>query len=113
MSCDEKNGYDSITTWVEKLSRWVHFIPSKGTDTELYVADMFLKNGLKMHEIPDETFSDRDPEFTSKFYDFSDEFVCVQFENIEYSSPSNRRSSLNNESHGRELLTMLLWLSSR
>ncbi len=38
-----KNGYDSITTYVDRLSRRVHFIPSKDSDTAIDVANAFFQ----------------------------------------------------------------------
>ena len=63
-----KNGFNSITTWVDRLSRRVHFIPSKEADTAVDVANAFYSNIFKLHGIPDNIVSDRDPKFTSKFW---------------------------------------------
>ncbi len=63
-----KNGYDSITTYVDRLSRRVHFIPSKDSDTAVDVANAFFSNLFKHHGMPDSIVSDRDPKFTSKFW---------------------------------------------
>jgi len=64
-----KLGYDCITTWVDRLSRRVHFIPSKMSDTAVDVADSFYTHVFKHHGMPDIIVSDRDPKFTSKFWD--------------------------------------------
>lgn len=63
-----KNGYNCITTWVDRLSRRVHFIPSKEEDTAVDSANAFFANIFKLHGIPDSIVSDRDPKFTSKFW---------------------------------------------
>ena len=63
-----KRGFDCITTWVDRLSRRVHFIPSHTTDTATDVADSFFNNIFKLHGLPDNIVSDRDPKFTSKFW---------------------------------------------
>lgn len=63
-----KNGFDCITTWVDRLSRRVHFIPSKVTDTAVDVANQFFTCIFKLHGLPDSVVSDRDPKFTSKFW---------------------------------------------
>lgn len=39
-----KNGFDRITTWVDGLSRRVHLIPSKETDSAVDVAYSFFRN---------------------------------------------------------------------
>ena len=63
-----KNGYDSITTYVDRLSRRVHFIPCKEKDTAVDVANSFFSNLFKHHGFPDNIVSDRDPKFTSRFW---------------------------------------------
>ena len=64
-----KDGYDAITTWVDRLTRRVHFIKSRGTDTAEDVANAFFSNIFKLHGLPDNVVSDRDRNFTSKFWD--------------------------------------------
>ena len=73
-----KNGYNCITTWVDRLSRRVHFIPSKEEDTAVDVANSFYKNIFKYHGMPDSIVSDRDPKFTSKFWKKLMELLGVQ-----------------------------------
>ena len=63
-----KDGYDAITTWVDKLTRRVHFIKSKTTDTAVDVADSFFTNIFKHHGLSDSIVSDRDSKFTSEFW---------------------------------------------
>ncbi len=59
-----KNGLDCITTWVDRLSRTVHFIPSKESDTAVDVANSFFSNLFKQHGLPDSIISDRESKFT-------------------------------------------------
>lgn len=63
-----KNGFDSITTWVDRLTRRVHFIPSKNNDSAVDVANAFFRNLFQHHGMPDNIVSDRDPKFKSKFW---------------------------------------------
>ena len=51
-----QNGYDCITTWVDRLSRRVHFMSSKEVDS----ANAFFANVFKLHGLPDSIVSDRD-----------------------------------------------------
>ena len=67
-----KNGLNSITTRVDRLSRRVHFIPSKEVDTAVDVANAFYSNMFKLHGTPDNIVSDRDPKFTSKFWSYAE-----------------------------------------
>lgn len=61
-------GYDAITTWVDRLSRRVHFIPCRTTDNAMDTAEGFFQHVFKLHGIPDSIVSDRDAKFTSKFW---------------------------------------------
>lgn len=63
-----RDGFDAITTWVDRLTRRVHFIKSKTTDTAVNVADTFFSDIFKHHGLPDSIVSDRDPKFTSEFW---------------------------------------------
>ena len=63
-----KDGYDCITTWVDRLTRRVHFVKSKSTDTAVDTAQSFFSNIFKLHGLPDNIVSDRDPKFTSEFW---------------------------------------------
>ena len=63
-----RSGYNCITTWVDRLSRRVHFIPSNEGDTAVDSANAFFSNIFKLHGLPDSIVSDRDPKFTSKFW---------------------------------------------
>ena len=63
-----KRGFDSITTWVDRLSRRVHFIPSHTSDTATDVANSIFTNIFKLHGLPDSIVSDKDPNFTSNFW---------------------------------------------
>ena len=61
-------GFDAITNYVDRLSRRVHFAPSKTTDTAVEAADAFFSNVFKHHGLPDDIVSDRDAKFTSRFW---------------------------------------------
>ena len=63
-----KQGFDAITTWVDRLSRRVRLIPSKTSDTAEDTARSFMCNIFPIHGLPDSIASDRDPKFTSKFW---------------------------------------------
>lgn len=63
-----ESGFDAITTWVDRLSRRVHFIPSRTNDTAEDAARSFFRYIMPHHGLPDAIISDRDPKFTSKFW---------------------------------------------
>lgn len=63
-----KDGFDAITTWVDRLTRRVHFIPSCTTDTAVDVAYAFFERIFSQYGLPDNTVSDPDQKFVSKFW---------------------------------------------
>ena len=63
------SGYDSIMVVIDHLTRLAHFIPCKSTITAKVTAELFLKEIVRLHGIPIIIVSDRDPLFTSKFWD--------------------------------------------
>ena len=62
-----QNQNDSIMVVVDKLSKAAHFIPVKTTYKAANIADIFLKQIFRLHEIPKFIISDRDPNFQLTF----------------------------------------------
>ena len=58
------NGFDCIITYVDRLSRRVHFTPSQESDTVVDITIRLFSNVLKHHGMPGNIMSDRDPKFT-------------------------------------------------
>src|SRR5262245_13068445 len=73
-SCDfvtnlrESNGYDSILVFVDRLTKMSHFILCHKTTTAPQFAELFIKNIVRLHGLPDSIVSDRDSLFTSLFW---------------------------------------------
>ena len=63
----KKHNY-SIFVVVDKLSKAAHFIPTKLTYKEVYIADIFLKVIFRLHGIPEAIISYRNTKFTRKFW---------------------------------------------
>ena len=63
-----QNQNDSIMVVVDNLSKAAHFIPIKTTYKAANIADIFLKQIFRLHEIPKIIISDRDPKFTGNFW---------------------------------------------
>ena len=61
-------GFDSITVFVDKLTKQVHFAPGRTTDTASDVARQFFDNVFRLHGMPTSIVSDRDAKFTSRFW---------------------------------------------
>ena len=53
---------------VERLSKMAHFLPMFGTPSASETADMFIKEIVRLHGLPDSIVSDRGVQFTSKFW---------------------------------------------
>jgi len=60
--------FDCILVVVDKLSKYAHFIPLKHPYSASKVAELFVDNVYKLHGMPKVLVSDRDPVFTSQFW---------------------------------------------
>jgi hypothetical protein len=67
-------GHDAIIVFVDRLSKMVHFRACTTDVGAEAIAHMFVDNVVKLHGIPRDIVSDRDPRFLSKFW----EEVCAQ-----------------------------------
>lgn len=61
-------GFDAIAKWVDKMSRQVHFIACKETNTAPDVEPAFFTHIVSHHELLESIGSDRDPRFISSFW---------------------------------------------
>ncbi len=84
-----KSGFDCIATYVDRLSRRVHFIPSKEFATAVDAANTFFSNIFKHHGMPESIVSDRDPKLTSKFWKH-----LMQLCGVKLKMPSSRHPEL-------------------
>ena len=61
--------HDSIWVVVDRLTKAAHFIPTKSTRIAEYLVELYINNIVRLHGIPKEIVSDRDPLFTSHFWE--------------------------------------------
>lgn len=61
-------GFDAISTWVDRLSRRVRFVPCRETDQATDTARLFFEKIFPHHGLPASIISDRDPRFIAKFW---------------------------------------------
>jgi hypothetical protein len=63
-----KKGHDAIIVFVDKHSKMVHYAATTTKCTAENVARIFFDTVVRLHGIPKSIISDRDPRFTSKFW---------------------------------------------
>ncbi|GJP54452.1 hypothetical protein CLOM_g13540 [Closterium sp. NIES-68] len=62
------SGNDAVLVVVDRLTKMTHFAPCHTTITAEETARLFISTVVRLHGIPAAIISDRDPKFTSKFW---------------------------------------------
>ena len=64
-------GYDTMLVIVDPFSKMAHFVPCSKTISGEQTTDLFLKNDVRLHGLPEDITSDRGSQFISTFgHDF-------------------------------------------
>jgi len=64
----EYEGYDAIWVVVDRLSKMRHFVPCHTTINARGLAEIFLKEVVRLHGLPKTIISDRGPQFAAVFW---------------------------------------------
>ncbi|GJS16262.1 putative reverse transcriptase domain-containing protein [Tanacetum coccineum] len=74
------NGHDTIWVIVDRLTKSVHFIPTRETDSMETLTRLYIKEIISRHGVPISIISDRDSHFTSRFWQSLQSALCTQLD---------------------------------
>ena len=63
-----KKGFDAVLTFVDRLTKCVHFVPTSSSVSAKETADLYLCNVFRLHGLSRSIVCDRDPRFTAMFF---------------------------------------------
>ena len=63
-----QQGNDAVWVIVERLTKSAHFLPIKITYSLNKLAELYIREVIRLHGMPVSIVSDRDPRFTSRFW---------------------------------------------
>ena len=63
-----RRGHDAIWVIVDRLTKSAHFLETWRTDSLDRLADLYCREIIRLHGVPLTIISDRDPQFTSRFW---------------------------------------------
>jgi len=67
MPCTQRN-HDAIWVVVDRLTKSAHFLPLKTTLSADQLAELYIREIVRLHGVPLSIVSDRDTKFTSRFW---------------------------------------------
>lgn len=63
-----RTGKDAIVVFVDKLTKMVHYVATTTTVTAPELSQLFMREVVRLHGVPESILSDRDPRFTAHFW---------------------------------------------
>ena len=73
-----QSGFTMMWVVVDRLTKTAHFVPGKSTYSVDKWAQLYLKEVVRLHEVPVSVVSDRDARFTSRFWKSLQEALGTQ-----------------------------------
>ena len=62
-------GYNAVSVIVDRLTKSAHFLPIRWGITLEKLAELYMTEIVRLHGVPVSIVSDRDPRFTSRFWE--------------------------------------------
>ena len=63
-----QQGNDAILTFVDRLTKYAHFVPTTTSVTAAGTADLYIRNIYRLHGLSKSIVCDRDPRFTAELF---------------------------------------------
>ena len=73
-----RRGHDAIWVIVDRLTKSAHFLAMRATDALSQLANLYVREIVRLHGIPVSVVSDRDARFTSHFWERFQEAMGTQ-----------------------------------
>jgi hypothetical protein len=61
-------GHNAILVICDRVSKMVHYVATNKTATAKQIAEAIINNVVRLHGVPRQIISDRDPRFTAEFH---------------------------------------------
>jgi len=99
-----RRGHDSIWVIVDRLTKSAHFLPVRTTHSAEILAQLYVREIVRLHGVPDSIISDRESVFTSRFWK---SFQRAMGSSCNYSSPFHPQTDGQTERVNQVLEDML------
>ena len=63
-----QRGHDAVWVIVDRLTKTAHFLPIRVSDSVDVLSRLYIREIVRLHGVPVSIVSDRDPRFTSRFW---------------------------------------------
>ena len=73
-----RRNHDTIWVIIDRLTKSAHFLAMKSTDTLSSLADLYVREIVRLHGVPVSITSDRDSRFTSHFWEHFQDAMGTQ-----------------------------------